>query len=122
MYVCSDAYFADYPKFLAETKLVADELGEDHIWSEIFFSEATEQDKERIKANLSQYTSADVTPRKSSRSHTICLSSERTKATLKRKRLADIEPTSRGKSPVAEESVKAPKDQRIIVYKRDLQE
>ncbi|GET04315.1 lysine-specific demethylase REF6-like [Rhizophagus clarus] len=63
MYVCSDAYFADYPKFLAETKLVADELGEDHIWSEIFFSEATEQDKERIKANLSQYTSADVTPR-----------------------------------------------------------
>ena len=48
----SDAYFADYPKFLAETKLVADELGEDHIWSEIFFREATEQDKERIKSAL----------------------------------------------------------------------
>ena len=142
--IFSDAYFADYPKFLAETKLMADEMGEDHFWSEISFREATEQDKERIKsaldsegsfpgnadwaaklganlscsANLSQYTSADVTPSKSSRSHTICLSSKRTKATLKRKRLADIEPTSRGKSPVAEESVKAPKDQRIIVYKR----
>ena len=25
--IFSDAYFADYPKFLAETKLVADEMG-----------------------------------------------------------------------------------------------
>ena len=142
--IFSDAYFADYLKFLAETKLLADEMGEDHTWSEISFREATEQDKERIKsaldsegsfpgnagwaakrganlscsANLSQYTSTDVTPSKSSRSHTICLSSKRTKATLKTKRLAYIEPTSRGKSPVAEEFVKAPKDQCIIVYKR----
>ena len=110
--IFSDAYFADYPKFLAETKLMADEMGEDHFWSEISFREATEQDKERInsavdsegsfpgnadwaaklganlscRANLSQYTSADVTPRKSSRSHTICLSFKRTKARLKRKR------------------------------------
>ena len=142
--IFSDAYLADYPKFLAETKLMADELGEDHIWSDISFREAREEDKERIKsaldgegsfpgnddwaaklganlsrsANQSQHTSADVTPSKSSRSHTICLSSEKTKGTLKMKRLADIEPSSRGKSPVAEESGKAPKDQRIIVYKR----
>ena len=34
------------------TKLVADELGEDHNWSEIFFREATKQDKERIKPAL----------------------------------------------------------------------
>nr|XP_017217473.1 PREDICTED: lysine-specific demethylase REF6-like [Daucus carota subsp. sativus] len=134
----------DYPKFLAETKLMADELGEDHIWSDISFREAGEKDKERIKsaldgegsfpgnddwaaklganlsrsANQSQHTSSDVTPSKSSRSHTICLSSERTKGALKMKRLVDIEPSSRGKSPVAEESGKAPKDQSIIVYKR----
>ena len=50
--IFSDAYFADYPKFLAETKLMADEMGEDHFWSEISFREATEQDKERIKSAL----------------------------------------------------------------------
>ena len=50
--IFSEAYFADYPKFLAATILMADELGEDHIWSDISFREAAEEDKERIKSAL----------------------------------------------------------------------
>lgn len=42
----------DYPKFEAEAKLMADELGSDHLWSDITFREAAEEDKERIKSAL----------------------------------------------------------------------
>ena len=42
--------YADYSKFLAETKLVADELGAEQISSDISFRTATEEDKERIKS------------------------------------------------------------------------
>ncbi|KAL8123374.1 hypothetical protein AgCh_011375 [Apium graveolens] len=42
----------DYPKFQAEAKLMADELGSDHICSDITFRAATEDDKEKVKSAL----------------------------------------------------------------------
>ncbi|KAK1359629.1 Lysine-specific demethylase REF6 [Heracleum sosnowskyi] len=42
----------DYPKLQAEAIAMADELGSDSLWSDITFREATEDDKETIKAAL----------------------------------------------------------------------
>ncbi|XP_063938250.1 lysine-specific demethylase REF6-like isoform X2 [Daucus carota subsp. sativus] len=84
----------DYPKFLAEAKLVADELGAEQISSDISFRTATEEDKERIKSavdsegsNLS--FSANPIPK------------------LKRKGMDDLEPAQRSKFPRVEESTEA---------------
>ena len=49
----STCAFADYPKFLDEAKhALAEELGDDHIWSDISFRKATEGDKDSIKLAL----------------------------------------------------------------------
>ncbi|XP_063938161.1 lysine-specific demethylase REF6-like [Daucus carota subsp. sativus] len=92
----------DYPKFLAEAKLVADELGAEQISSDISFRTATEEDKERIKSavdsegsNLS--FSANPSPK------------------LKRKGMDDLEPAQRSKFPRVEESTKATDQEQVRV-------
>ncbi|CAK9172593.1 unnamed protein product [Ilex paraguariensis] len=42
----------DYPKLEAKAKLVAEELGTNHLWSDIAFREATEEDDESIQSAL----------------------------------------------------------------------
>ncbi|WOH07971.1 hypothetical protein DCAR_0727406 [Daucus carota subsp. sativus] len=92
----------DYPKFLAEAKLVADELGAEQISSDISFRTATEEDKERIKSavdsegsNLS--FSANPSPK------------------LKRKGMDDLEPSQRSKFPRVEESTEATDQKQVRV-------
>ncbi|KAL1814610.1 hypothetical protein ACET3Z_017184 [Daucus carota] len=42
----------DYPKYQAEAKLMADELGSNHIGNDITFRQATEDEKEKVKSAL----------------------------------------------------------------------
>lgn len=46
--VCNPAY----PKVEAEAKLLAEEMGIDHLWNDIVFRDATKEDSERIQAAL----------------------------------------------------------------------
>ncbi|KAI6675448.1 hypothetical protein NL676_003354 [Syzygium grande] len=42
----------DYPRVEAEAKLLAEELGIDHLWNDIAFTDATREDRERIQSAL----------------------------------------------------------------------
>lgn len=43
---------AEYPKIVAEAKLLADEIGTDFTWNDISFRDATKEDEERIQSAL----------------------------------------------------------------------
>lgn len=84
---------------------------------------ATDHEQVKVSQTLAkQHPEPEVMPEKSSKSQTIDLSSESSRATLKRKSMTDIGLTSRGKSLIVEESVsatdRAPKNKCIIQYKR----
>ena len=81
-------------------------------------AEATDHEQVGVSQNLPEQAEPDVVPGKLSRCQKTDLSSGSSDATLKRNNMADSEPVSRGKSPVVEESVKAPKGKCIIQYKR----
>ncbi|KAL8118453.1 hypothetical protein AgCh_016107 [Apium graveolens] len=161
----------DYPKFQAEAKQMADDLGVDHLldadlsrstidsnqipnnsvlykafghrpsadisptkidrkrsvvagkWCSNVVADGVQNEQEKLDLSKTlakqQVPEPDVMPEIMSKTQTVDFSSESSKAALKRKRMADTEPTSQIESPEIQESVKdAPRGKYDIQYQR----